>query len=63
MINASLKYIPSNKFSYCDLVLDITTIVKGVASRYGCIGGEIGLDIYFYISPGNFKQPTMDMTK
>eukprot|EP01018_Ginkgo_biloba_P014148 Gb_31572 [translate_table: standard] len=63
MADAGLKYIPSNTFAYYDQVLDTTAMVGAVPPRYGWMGGEIGLDIYFSMARGNAKLPAMEMTK
>ncbi|XP_078436470.1 5-methyltetrahydropteroyltriglutamate--homocysteine methyltransferase 1 [Wolffia australiana] len=63
MADAGIKYIPSNTFSYYDLVLDTTVMLGAVPERYGYTGGEIGLDIYFSMARGNASLPAMEMTK
>ncbi|CAA6653773.1 unnamed protein product [Spirodela intermedia] len=63
MADAGIKYIPSNTFSYYDLVLDTTAMLGAVPERYGYTGGEIGHEIYFSMARGNASLPAMEMTK
>ncbi|XP_031121887.1 5-methyltetrahydropteroyltriglutamate--homocysteine methyltransferase isoform X1 [Ipomoea triloba] len=63
MVDAGIKYIPSNTFSYYDQVLDATTMLGAVPPRYGWKGGEIGFDVYFSMARGNSTVPAMEMTK
>lgn len=63
MADARIKYIPSNTFSFYDQVLDTTSMLGAVPSRYGCKGGEIGFDVYFSMARGNASVPAMEMTK
>ncbi|KAF8007473.1 hypothetical protein BT93_K1477 [Corymbia citriodora subsp. variegata] len=60
---AGIEYIPSNTFSYYDMVLDATAMLGAVPARYGWEGGEIGLDVYFSMARGNASVPAMEMTK
>lgn len=63
MVDAGIKYIPSNTFSYYDQVLDATTMLGAVPPRYGWKGDEIGFDVYFSMARGNASVPAMEMTK
>ncbi|KAH9323056.1 hypothetical protein KI387_017695 [Taxus chinensis] len=63
MVDAGVKYIPSNTFSYYDQVLDTTALLGAVPPRYGWSGEEIGLDTYFSMARGNATLPAMEMTK
>ncbi|KAG4379131.1 hypothetical protein AAZX31_17G175900 [Glycine max] len=63
MIDAGIKYIPSNTFSYYDQVLDTTAMLGAVPPRYGWNGEEIGFDTFFSMARGNASVPAMEMTK
>ncbi|KAK1351384.1 Pollen allergen [Heracleum sosnowskyi] len=63
MVDAGIKYIPSNTFAYYDQVLDTTAMLGAVPTRYNWNGGEIGFDTYFSIARGNASVPAMEMTK
>ncbi|KAL5720615.1 5-methyltetrahydropteroyltriglutamate--homocysteine S-methyltransferase [Ranunculus cassubicifolius] len=63
MSSAGIKYIPSNTFSYYDMMLDTTAMVGAVPPRYNWNGGEIGFDVYFSMARGNASLPAMEMTK
>ncbi|XP_057782092.1 5-methyltetrahydropteroyltriglutamate--homocysteine methyltransferase-like isoform X1 [Salvia miltiorrhiza] len=63
MADAGIKYIPSNMFSFYDQMLDTTTMLGAVPSRYGWRGGEIGFEVYFSMARGNASVPAMEMTK
>ncbi|KAL3715553.1 hypothetical protein ACJRO7_007308 [Eucalyptus globulus] len=63
MADAGIKYVPSNTFSYYDHVLDTTTMLGAVPTRYGWEGGDIGLDVYFLMARGNATVPAMEMAK
>lgn len=63
MVDAGIKYIPSNTFSYYDHMLDTTAMLGAVPPRYGWTGGEIGFDVYFSMARGNDSFPAMEMTK
>lgn len=63
MVDAGVKYIPSNTFSFYDQVLDTTAMLGAVPPRYGWSGEEIGFDTYFSMARGNATLPAMEMTK
>ncbi|KAM3398024.1 5-methyltetrahydropteroyltriglutamate-homocysteine methyltransferase isoform X1 [Capsicum galapagoense] len=63
MVDAGIKYIPSNTFSYYDQVLDTTAMLGAIPPRYGWNGGEIDFDVYFPMARGNASVPAMEMTK
>ncbi|KAE9619816.1 putative 5-methyltetrahydropteroyltriglutamate--homocysteine S-methyltransferase [Lupinus albus] len=63
MVDAGIKYIPCNTFSYYDQMLDATAMLGAVPPRYGWNGGEIGFDTYFSMARGNASLPAMEMTK
>uniref|UniRef100_A0A0C9RGG8 5-methyltetrahydropteroyltriglutamate--homocysteine S-methyltransferase n=1 Tax=Wollemia nobilis TaxID=56998 RepID=A0A0C9RGG8_9CONI len=63
MVDAGIKYIPSNTFSYYDQVLDTTAMLGAVPPRYGWAGEEISLATYFSMARGNATLPAMEMTK
>ncbi|XP_042041510.1 5-methyltetrahydropteroyltriglutamate--homocysteine methyltransferase-like isoform X1 [Salvia splendens] len=63
MADVGIKYIPSNTFSFYDQVLDTTSMLGAVPSRYGWKGGEIGFEVYFSMARGNASVPAMEMTK
>ncbi|KAL3715556.1 hypothetical protein ACJRO7_007311 [Eucalyptus globulus] len=63
MAAAGIKYIPSNTFSYYDLVLDSTAMLGAIPTRYGWEGGKIEFDVYFSMARGNASVPAMEMTK
>ncbi|XP_041989733.1 5-methyltetrahydropteroyltriglutamate--homocysteine methyltransferase-like isoform X1 [Salvia splendens] len=63
MADVGIKYIPSNTFSFYDQVLDTTSMLGAVPSRYGWNGGEIGFEVYFSMARGNASVPAMEMTK
>ncbi|KAE8691027.1 5-methyltetrahydropteroyltriglutamate--homocysteine methyltransferase 1 [Hibiscus syriacus] len=44
MAEVGIKFIPSNRFSYYDHVLDTTAILGAVPPRYAWNGGEIGFE-------------------
>ncbi|KAL3715563.1 hypothetical protein ACJRO7_007318 [Eucalyptus globulus] len=63
MAAAGIKYIPSNTFSYYDLVLDSTAMLGAIPTRYGWEGGKIEFDVYFSMARGSASVPAMEMTK
>ncbi|CAH9089410.1 unnamed protein product [Cuscuta epithymum] len=63
MSDVGIKYIPSNTFSYYDHVLDTTSMLGAVPSRYNWNSVEIGFDTYFSMARGNSSVPAMEMTK
>ena len=63
MTDVGIKYIPSNTFSFYDQVLDTTSMLGAVPSRYSWNGGEIGFEVYFSMARGNASVPAMEMTK
>src|SRR5688572_13768623 len=67
MRDAGIDLIPSNTFSYYDLVLDTTAMVGAVPERYGWHGGDVDLDTYFAMARGaqtdGLDVTAMEMTK
>ncbi|XP_051134334.1 5-methyltetrahydropteroyltriglutamate--homocysteine methyltransferase-like isoform X1 [Andrographis paniculata] len=63
MVDAGIKFIPSNTFSYYDHVLDTTAMLGAIPPRYGWSGGDIGFDVYFSMARGNACIPAMELTK
>ena len=65
--NAGLAHIPSNDFAYYDQILDLTTTLGLIPSRYQHDGGKISLDTYFAMARGAQKGgidvTAMEMTK
>ena len=64
---AGLDHIPSNDFAYYDQVLDLTTTLGLIPSRYNHEGGSVDLDTYFAMArgrqQGNVDVTAMEMTK
>lgn len=62
-----LDHIPSNDFSFYDLVLDMTCTLGLVPSRYNFSGDNVDLDTYFAMARGAQKDgvdvTAMEMTK
>ncbi len=62
-----LDHIPSNDFSFYDLVLDMTCTLGLVPSRYNFSGNNVDLDTYFAMARGAQKDgvdvTAMEMTK
>src|SRR5262245_3895299 len=52
MQGAGIDLIPSNDFSLYDHVLDAIALVGAVPTRYGDVGGSVGLDTYFAMARG-----------
>ncbi|KAF8007470.1 hypothetical protein BT93_K1475 [Corymbia citriodora subsp. variegata] len=63
MAAAGIKHIPSNTFSFYDLVLDTTAMLGAVPPRYGWNGGKVGFDVYFSMARGTDSVPAMEMAK
>ncbi|MBL4804944.1 MAG: 5-methyltetrahydropteroyltriglutamate--homocysteine S-methyltransferase [Alphaproteobacteria bacterium] len=65
--DAGLDHIPSNDFAYYDQILDLTTTLGLIPSRYKHDGGKIDLDTYFAMARGAQKNgvdvTAMEMTK
>lgn len=65
--DAGLDIIPSNDFAYYDQILDLTTTLGLIPSRYKHDGGKIDLDTYFAMARGAQKDgvdvTAMEMTK
>ncbi len=65
--DAGLDVIPSNDFAYYDQILDLTTTLGLIPSRYKHDGGKIDLDTYFAMARGAQKDgvdvTAMEMTK
>lgn len=65
--DAGLDHIPSNDFAYYDQILDLTTTLGLIPSRYKHDGGKIDLDTYFAMARGAQKDgvdvTAMEMTK
>jgi len=65
--DAGLNHIPSNDFAYYDLILDLTTTLGLVPSRYKHTGGNVDLDTYFAMARGAQRDgldvTAMEMTK
>lgn len=65
--DAGLEHIPSNDFAYYDQILDLTTTLGLIPSRYQHDGGKISLDTYFAMARGAQKGgidvTAMEMTK
>ena len=50
--DAGLDHVPSNDFAYYDQILDLTTTLGLVPSRYKHGGGNVDLDTYFAMARG-----------
>ena len=65
--DAGLSHIPSNDFAYYDQILDLTTTLGLIPSRYKHDGGNVDLDTYFAMARGAQKDgvdvTAMEMTK
>lgn len=65
--DAGLDHIPSNDFAYYDLMLDLTTTLGLIPSRYKHDGGNVDLDTYFAMArgrqQGDIDVVAMEMTK
>jgi len=65
--DAGLNHIPSNDFAYYDQILDLTTTLGLVPSRYKHDGGNVDLDTYFAMARGAQRDgldvTAMEMTK
>ena len=65
--DAGLSHIPSNDFAYYDHILDLTTTLGLIPSRYKHDGGNIDLDTYFAMARGAQRDgldvTAMEMTK
>ncbi len=59
--DAGLNHIPSNDFAYYDQILDLTTTLGLIPSRYKHSGGKIDLDTYFAMARGR-QQGDVDVT-
>ena len=64
---SGITLIPSNDFAYYDQMLDLTTTLGLIPSRYKHDGGKIDLDTYFAMARGAQKDgidvTAMEMTK
>ena len=64
---AGLDHIPSNDFAFYDQILDLTTTLGLIPSRYKHDGGKVDLDTYFAMARGAQKDgldvTAMEMTK
>lgn len=64
MSQAGVSFIPSNVFSFYDLMLDTTAMVGAVPARYNwTVGTPVDLNTYFAMGRGNAVVPAMEMTK
>lgn len=65
--DAGLDHIPSNDFAYYDQILDLTTTLGLIPSRYKHAGGSVDLDTYFAMARGAQRDgldvTAMEMTK
>ena len=65
--DAGLDVIPSNDFAYYDHILDLTTTLGLIPSRYKHEGGKVDLDTYFAMARGAQRDgldvTAMEMTK
>lgn len=65
--DAGLDLLPSNDFSYYDQMLDMSTMLGVVPSRYGWAGGKMDMDTYFAMARGAQRSgvdvPAAEMTK
>jgi len=60
---AGIDHIPSNDFSLYDQMLDTIAMLGAVPPRFGHVGGEVPLDLYFAMARGRSDSPAMEMTK
>jgi 5-methyltetrahydropteroyltriglutamate--homocysteine methyltransferase len=60
---AGIDHIPSNDFSLYDQMLDTIAMLGAVPPRFGHVGGEVPLDLYFAMARGRSDAPAMEMTK
>lgn len=64
---AGISHIPSNDFAYYDQILDLTTTLGLIPSRYKHDGSNVDLDTYFAMARGAQKGgidvTAMEMTK
>jgi len=58
---AGIAHIPSNDFAFYDQVLDMTTTLGLIPTRYNWDGGHVDLDTYFAMARGR-QQGGVDVT-
>ncbi|MCB9983580.1 MAG: 5-methyltetrahydropteroyltriglutamate--homocysteine S-methyltransferase [Rhodospirillales bacterium] len=65
--DAGLDHIPSNDFSFYDQILDMTTLLGLIPSRYDWDGGDVSVDLSFAMARGAQRDgvdvTAMEMTK
>ncbi len=65
--DAGLHHIPSNDFAFYDHILDMTTLLGLIPSRYGWDGGDASVDLSFAMARGAQRDgidvTAMEMTK
>ncbi|MCE3255833.1 MAG: 5-methyltetrahydropteroyltriglutamate--homocysteine S-methyltransferase [Rickettsiaceae bacterium] len=61
--NAGINFIPSNDFSFYDHILGTVAMVGAVPERFGPIGKEADLDLFFTMARGGKDKVAMEMTK
>ena len=61
--DAGLDHIPVNDFAFYDQMLDMTSLLGAVPTRYNWSGTTVDINTYFAMARGDASNPAMEMTK
>jgi len=61
--SAGIDFIPSNDFSMYDHILGTASMIGAIPERFGAIGEDANLDLYFSMARGSEDKVAMEMTK
>jgi 5-methyltetrahydropteroyltriglutamate--homocysteine methyltransferase len=61
--NAGINFIPSNDFSLYDHILGTCAMVGALPERFGALGENADVDLYFACARGTKDKVAMEMTK